>query len=81
MATELAESEDQVALTKAREERQNEAEAWKPITSRSKAKLSKVREEIPATVDKLRAERDSAAASHQELLVVICRIVRAHEET
>lgn len=74
-AAEMATEEHDAAFAKVSEERQEEVEAWKATTSRGEATLVKVFGETSAEVNKLRSERDSAAASHHELLAFICRAV------
>lgn len=63
--SELATKEHNVLLAKDREERQDEVDEWKGMTSPSEATLAKVCDETSAEVEKLHSDQNRAAARHQ----------------
>lgn len=79
-ATEPATEEYDAAFAKVRKEQWEEFEAWKATTLLSEVNLSKVREETSAEVNKLRLERESAAACHREVFAFNRRFVKTREE-
>lgn len=77
---ELATKEHNVTLAKVQEEQREKDNAWKALTSRREATLTKLHEDKSVEMSKLRSEQDSAATRHRIMLASIRRVAKAREE-